>query len=147
MNKQATRALSHMVLELPWYGATTMSSPRRERDDIPTACTNGNAIMYNPAFFEQYEMRMKQVAFVFAHEVEHIVRRHIQRRGGRDPHLWNVACDHDINLSLIDMGLEYPTDAEGNFIGLADRRFRGMSAERIYNILKQEKSEIGRAHV
>ena len=59
--------------------------------------------------------------------------QHHTRRGGRNPRRWNMACDYAINPMLVDAGLTLPKDV------LPDNRFRGMSAERIYNLLEEEE--------
>lgn len=38
-----------------------------------------------------------RAALIGAHEVEHLLRRHERRRGCRDPRLWNIAGDCEIN--------------------------------------------------
>jgi predicted metal-dependent peptidase len=49
--------------------------------------------------------------FVMAHELLHVGLRHEQRRQGRDPFLWNVACDYVINGWLAEMGVgSFPTE-------------------------------------
>jgi predicted metal-dependent peptidase len=78
------------------------------------------------AGLDEYECR-----FVIGHELLHVGLQHIPRRQGRDPVLWNIACDYVINGWLIEMGLgELPT------IGvLYDPALKGESAERIYDII------------
>ena len=44
--------------------------------------------------------------FVLAHELLHVGLRHDERRGYRDPYLWNVACDYVINGWLVEMRVE-----------------------------------------
>jgi hypothetical protein len=44
-----------------------------------------------------------------------------------------MACDYAINPMLVDAGLTLPKDV------LLDKRFRGMSAERIYNLLEEDE--------
>src|SRR5450432_2452168 len=41
--------------------------------------------------------------FVIAHELLHVSLRHSTRCRGRDPYLWNVACDYVINEWLAEM--------------------------------------------
>jgi len=48
-----------------------------------------------------------------------------------------MACDYAINPMLLDAGLTLPKDV------LIDDRFRGMSAERIYNLIEEEKNQEG----
>jgi hypothetical protein len=66
--------------------------------------------------------------FVIAHELLHAGLRHDTRGGGRDPWLWNVACDYVINGWLADMAVgDLPDSA------LFDRSLRGKSAEEVYD--------------
>jgi hypothetical protein len=46
-----------------------------------------------------------------------------------------MACDYAINPLLVEAGLTLPNDV------LLDHRFRGMSAERIYNLLEEDGDE------
>jgi predicted metal-dependent peptidase len=72
-----------------------------------------------------------EARFVLAHELLHVGLRHEARRRGRDPHLWNVACDYVINGWLIEMGIgELP--ALG---GLHDAEVKGLSADAVYDRL------------
>ncbi|MER6673271.1 hypothetical protein [Streptomyces sp. NPDC000983] len=66
--------------------------------------------------------------FVLAHEMLHAALRHGDRCGGRDPYLFNVACDYVINgwLNEMDVG----TMPEGL---LHDASLAGLSAEEVYD--------------
>jgi predicted metal-dependent peptidase len=67
--------------------------------------------------------------FVLAHELLHVGLRHDTRCQGRDPYLWNVACDYVINGWLVEM--EVGTLPK---IGLLyDPELKGMSSEEIYD--------------
>ena len=66
--------------------------------------------------------------FVVAHELLHAGLRHDSRCGGRDPWLWNVACDFVINGWLAEMEVgDLPDSA------LYDTSLRGKSAEEVYD--------------
>jgi predicted metal-dependent peptidase len=67
--------------------------------------------------------------FVMAHELLHVGLRHDARRQGRDPYLWNVACDYVINGWLIEMGLGLLPKVGG----LYDAELKGLSAEAVYD--------------
>ncbi|UOZ04564.1 hypothetical protein [Amycolatopsis sp. WQ 127309] len=68
--------------------------------------------------------------FVLAHEMLHAALRHDRRALGRDPYLWNVACDYVINGWLVAMAVgELPEDA------LHDPQLTGLSAESVYDTL------------
>ena len=57
--------------------------------------------------------------------------QHHTRRGDRDPGLWNDAADYAINPILADAGFTLPGGL------LNDPKFRGMTAEQIYDSLNQ----------
>jgi predicted metal-dependent peptidase len=66
--------------------------------------------------------------FVMAHEFLHVGLRHEVRARGRDPYLWNIACDYAINQWLVELGVG--TMPAGL---LLDAELKGMSAEEIYD--------------
>jgi len=59
-------------------------------------------------------------------------------RSIRKPKRWNMACDYAINPMLLDAGLTLPKGV------LCEARFRGMSAEEIYNQLEAEEEQSSR---
>jgi predicted metal-dependent peptidase len=92
--------------------------------------TDGVSLYYNPEFVDT--LNSATLAGVLAHEVMHPALQHHVRRSGRDPRRWNEACDYAINPLLLDAGLSLPDGV------LVDHRFRGMSAEQIYNLREAE---------
>lgn len=82
-------------------------------------------IYVNPA----RALPLEQAKFVLAHEVLHAGLAHAARRRGRDPYLWNVACDFVINDWLVQLNLGQPPAHLGL---LFDEGWRGQSAEEIY---------------
>ena len=98
---------------------------------VRTAYTNGLTLGCNPDFF--MSSTPGQRTFVIVHECAHVARMHNQRRGHRDPKLYNMAGDYVINLEMKDAGYEmYPWV-------LCDERFRDMHTEQVYDILKAEQ--------
>jgi predicted metal-dependent peptidase len=75
--------------------------------------------------------------FVIAHELLHAGLRHDTRSGGRDPFLWNVACDYVVNgwLAEMDVG-DLPDDV------LHDVSLRGLSAEEVYDRLGTDRRRL-----
>jgi len=129
MNKMQ-KAKAKMLLTQVFFATLVMSTPMVVDTTLPTAATDMLTIFYNPAFIEG--LTLPQVMFVLAHEVMHIVFKHGLRRGSRNPQLWNIACDYAINLILHEAGFEVIQGC------LFDPRFKGMSAEQVYDMLKQE---------
>ncbi|MCI8670186.1 MAG: hypothetical protein HFI34_11830 [Lachnospiraceae bacterium] len=72
--------------------------------------------------------------FVLAHEYLHAGLQHHLRCQGRDPYLWNVACDFVINGWLREMQIgQMPADGL-----LYDESLKGMSAESIYDRIQTD---------
>ena len=71
--------------------------------------------------------------FVFAHELLHAGLNHASRRRGRDPLLWNVACDFVINGWLMEMAVG------AAHVGLLhDAGFADSSTEEVYDTLAKD---------
>jgi hypothetical protein len=71
----------------------------------------------------------EELRFVLAHELLHVGLRHQDRCQGRDPLLWNVACDFVINGWLVEMQVgDFPRRG-----ALYDPTLHGESAEAIYD--------------
>ncbi|MEV4317163.1 hypothetical protein [Actinocrispum sp. NPDC049592] len=68
--------------------------------------------------------------FVLAHEMLHAALRHDRRADGRDPYLWNVACDYVINGWLVVMAVGHIPESS-----LYDQKLTGLSAESVYDTL------------
>jgi predicted metal-dependent peptidase len=98
---------------------------------IKTMATDMKAIYYSTEWFEAQNAGVQ--LFGYMHEVAHRFALHGLRLKGRsDRELWNIACDHEINLALQRAGFEVWSRA------YCDPRFASNTAEEIYEILKQE---------
>jgi predicted metal-dependent peptidase len=94
---------------------------------VAAVCEAEQMIYYNVRRqHDQDEMR-----FIIAHELLHVALRHANRCRGRDPFLWNVACDYVINGWLEEMDVGKPPSE----IGLSDPELKGLSVEEIYDRL------------
>lgn len=100
-------------------------------DRVPTAATDGVTIAYNPKFV--LKQTTPQVVGLALHEVMHVVYQDMFRSKelNLDKELWNMACDHRINLYILSFGYELPAK------GLHDTKYTGMSAMQIYNDLEK----------
>jgi predicted metal-dependent peptidase len=129
-SRRIQKARTALVLDHPFFGSLLFRLQDRECRSVQTMATDGVSLYYNPEFVET--LNAATLAGTLAHEVMHPALHHHERRSGRDPKRWNMACDYAINPLLIDAGLSLP---EGI---LLDNRFRGMSAEQIYNLIETE---------
>ena len=103
----------------------------------PTAATDGRNFYYNSRFVDS--LKPKEVEFLFGHEVLHCVYDHMNRRGDRDPMLWNIADDYCVNADL-------KKHRVGEFITtvpcLYEQKYEGMAAEEVYDILYENAEKI-----
>ena len=103
---------------------------------VPTWATDGRHIFINPKFTEP--MSDRQVRFVMCHEIMHNVMGHFDRINSRDPELWNIAADLEINPLLVDESLLTKDELVNGLHGLYDEKYLGMSAETIYDALLKD---------
>lgn len=125
------KAKARMLLKHVFFATMVISTPLRADKSCLTAATDMREIIYNPDFIDSLDS-IELVMFVLAHEVMHIAFKHGLRRNGRNMDLWNIACDHAINLLLKDNGFTIWDKC------YCDSRYKGMSAEQIYAKLVEE---------
>lgn len=89
----------------PKHGYAYIAHNKENTDDIA-----GNSIFFAPDLFKNPKFNDKNYIFILLHEILHKISGHNSRRGTRDSSLWNLACDHTINLLLKKI------DKENNFI-------------------------------
>ena len=131
-NSNAARARRWLISHYPLLGSLLTQFELVEdgevcdRMDISIAAVqiSTGEIYINP----RRHLGIEQAKFVVAHEVLHAGLNHSSRRQGRDPYLWNVACDFVINDWLVGMNLGVPP--EGGL--LFDEELRGWAADDIY---------------
>jgi len=99
-------------------------------DTVPTACTNGLEIRFNPRFF--MELGQEERVFLLLHETLHVALLHMARLNDHKPGKWNIAADHVINLMLLARGFKMPKN------GYADEQYAGMSTEEVYKALPDD---------
>lgn len=106
---------------------------------IDTAATDFRNIYVNPKFWILLDKDER--LFVLAHETWHVAMNHYLRRQGRDPELWNIACDLEIHFILINEALKEPWCLQH------DPAWSKYSAESIYEeLLKTQKKRRGGSH-
>ena len=98
-------------------------------ETIPTACTDGKCIKFNPDFWAS--LSKPERIFLVLHEVMHVALNHVTRRGHREPRRFNAACDYAINYDLVEAGYKMPKG------GLYDAQYKELSAEAIYELLSE----------
>lgn len=94
---------------------------------LPTAAVDGVRFYYNSRFI--MKLKPKEVDFLVAHEILHLVYDHLGRRDDRDPQIYNIACDYAVNADLKRQRI-------GQFITtvpcLYETKYDGKPSEEIY---------------
>ena len=102
-------------------------------DTIPTACTDGKEIRFNPEFF--MSLNKEERIFLMLHESMHVAFMHTARfetYKSTNHSKFNIAADHVINLMLIDRGFKMPQ------CGYADQQYTGMCVEEVMKLLPDD---------
>lgn len=135
--KKLTIARTQLLLNKGhgFWGVLALRLALVERNDIPTLAVDGKHVFYNADFVNNLSDSLVRSAM--AHEVMHCVFEHINRRGSRDPRKWNKAGDYAINLVLEEADFEI---GEG---WLLNHKYKGMTADEIYNDLPDDDGSDG----
>ena len=133
------KAKTSLVLEHPFIGTIALNMPFEFDENVPTAATNGERVVFNPEFVDK--LTDEEVKFLVAHEVMHPMLEHNFRRGERKPRKWNMAADYVINKLLVDEKIGRMPK-----IGLHDNNIYNAgkgTSEGIYNILPDQDEDKG----
>ena len=125
-----------LLLKAPFFGNMATRLQLVNADEwCGTAATDGRKFYYNSEFINN--LPLKQLEFLFGHEVLHVIYDHMDRRGDREPRLSNIAADYCVNADLLDqkIGDKIP-------VGLYDNKYKGWSYEEVYDDLYQNADKI-----
>jgi predicted metal-dependent peptidase len=106
-------------------------------EDIPTACTNGRDVIYNPEFVKSLDD--KELNFVVLHEALHKVYQHMhlwKKLWKDNPMLANMAADYVVNYAIYEAD-ELSEIAKRPHSALFDLAYKGMTTKQIFEILKR----------
>ncbi len=128
-------ARTRLILEKPFLGALVMHLPLKAADAkwCETTATDARNFYFNPHYIAR--LTLEQTQFVLAHEAMHCALSHFARRGHRQKHRWNVACDYAVNMILDEERMQGPENA------LMSAAYRGLTAEEIYPLLHEDPPE------
>lgn len=135
-----SKAKARLLLEHPFFATLLLRTKVKVADTsdhgcpVLTAATDGQAIYINPDMYEK--STVDQLMSDLAHEVGHDSLLHSLRLGTRQQQLFNIAADHTINIMLEDQGFKVPPGG-----WLADKQYKGWSADKIYDDLRRKQKE------
>ena len=127
-----------LLLRNSFFGNLATRLQLLNADDwCATAATDGKKFYYNSKFITL--LKPKEVEFLVAHEVLHVVYDHMGRRGDRDPQIFNIANDYAVNADL-------KRHKVGEFIksvpALYEPKYDGKASEEIYDDLMKNVQKI-----
>lgn len=139
-DKRLEKAQMGVFFRAPFFAVGVAKLSSRFSDAVPTACTDGREIIWNPEFFDS--LKDEELITVLCHEVCHPLLGHLWRIPpiGGDMQIANIAADHEVNLMLKDFsekvtarGLADPFPFPGKPEDYcADPQFKGLACETIY---------------
>jgi predicted metal-dependent peptidase len=129
------KARAKMLIKHPFFATLLMSTPMiilpaDNNEGVPTMGTDMEKLYVNEAWVET--LNDDEILGVLAHETMHIALAHGMRLSAREHFVWNCACDYAINLVLEETGFTLPKP------NLCDKKYEGMSADQIYELLMKE---------
>ena len=128
-----------LLLRHPFFGNMATRLKIEAADDwLPTAAVDGRKLYFNTQFFNA--MDNKEVEFVIAHEILHMVYDHLGRRDDRNPMLYNIAADYIVNNLLVDDRIGKKPSIVDCF---QDFKYRGWTSEEVYDELFKEAEKNG----
>lgn len=131
LNRDAiSGAMLRLRARAPFFATLCLFARFIEDDRIPTACTDGKDVFYNPAYFATLDAGQLETAIL--HEILHAALMHVTRRGARDPVRWNLAADVVVNGILAeqpDMTL-FPG-------AIREPQLEHLPVEEIYSLLRK----------
>ena len=129
-----------LLLRHPFFGNMATRLRILAADDwLGTAAVDGRNLYYNTQFFNA--MNNKEIEFVVAHEILHMVFDHLGRRDDRNPMLYNIAADYKVNNLLV-------RDRIGNVPSIVDCyqdfKYEADTSEEIYDKLFEDAKQAGK---
>ena len=132
-----------LLLRHPFFGNMATRLKIEAADDwLMTAAVDGRKLYFNTQFFNA--MSNKEVEFVIAHEILHMVFDHLGRRDDRNPMLYNIAADYIVNNLLV-------RDRVGTKPKIVDCyqdfKYEGWSSEDVYDDLFKQAEKNGEEYL
>jgi predicted metal-dependent peptidase len=132
-----------LLLRHPFFGNMATRLRIIAADDwLPTAAVDGRNLYYNTQFFNA--MNNKEIEFVVAHEILHMVFDHLGRREDRNPMIYNISADYIVNNTLV-------RDRIGTIPSIVscyqDFKYEGWTSEEVYDDVFEEAKKNGEEYL
>ena len=132
-----------LLLRHPFFGNMATRLRIIAADEwLGTAAVDGRNLYYNTQFFNA--MNNKEIEFVVAHEILHMVFDHMGRREDRDPMIYNISADYIVNNTLV-------RDRIGTIPSIVqcyqDFKYEGWTSEEVYDDVYEKAKEMGEEYL
>jgi len=132
-----------LLLRHPFFGNMATRLRIVAADEwLGTAAVDGRNLYYNTQFFNA--MNNKEIEFVVAHEILHMVFDHIGRREDRNPLIYNISADYIVNNTLV-------RDRIGTIPSIVqcyqDFKYEGWTSEEVYDDVYEEAKKNGEEYL
>ena len=129
-----------LLLRHPFFGNMATRLRIVAADEwLGTAAVDGRNLYYNTQFFNA--MNNKEIEFVVAHEILHMVFDHMGRRDDRDPMIYNISADYIVNNTLV-------RDRIGTIPSIVkcyqDFKYEGWTSEEVYDDVYEQAEQNGK---
>jgi predicted metal-dependent peptidase len=132
-----------LLLRHPFFGNMATRLKIVPADEwLMTAAVDGRNLYYNTQFFNA--MDNKEIEFVLAHEIYHMVYDHLGRRQDRNPMLYNIAADYIVNNELVDGRIGTKPKIVDCY---QDFKYRGWMSEEVYDDLYDQAKKNGEEYL
>lgn len=141
-------ARNELYMHLPYLDAALCALHPEAGDHVtPSLATDGETLFYSGAYLADRYLRSRTLTNrAYLHVIFHCMLRHLSKKRGNAPALWDLACDAAVE-SILD-SLDYPCLAQPanpkrqKFYGECLREMPVLTAEGIYrHLLRQRLSE------
>lgn len=128
-----------LLLRHPFFGNMATRLKILAADDwLSTAAVDGRNLYFNTQFFNA--MNNKEIEFVIAHEILHMVFDHLGRRDDRIPMLYNISADYIVNNTLVRDRIGDKPKIVDCF---QDFKYDGWTSEEVYDELFKTAKQKG----
>lgn len=147
--KRLEKAQLRVLFNTPFFAPGVARLPVEWDESIPTACTQGTKILWNPKWFDS--LKDEEIPTVLCEEVGHCLFGHIWRSPPNCDHTtWNIACDCAVRNMMAEFGellkskglaepFPFPEAQPGTFY-FPHKPYAGMCEEKVYSLLAQQGS-------
>lgn len=138
--EKVRKGIAKLLLSRPFYADILLQLELVEDPEgLPfnTMGTDGRKLYYSSEFVEKCST--SELQGVLAHEATHIAALHPLRKEARNPMLWNIAADTEVNQVVVELdGMQLPEGCVKGKSGTAEEHYAKLMKEAMQHSCKGE---------